>query len=49
MKINHQKISFIKSAIRIFGYGLLIWMGEPAAIILVISEFVGVWEEIGRE
>lgn len=42
----HQRISFIKSAIRIAGYVLipinLIW----AAGVLVISEVVGIVEEL---
>ena len=42
----HQKISFIKSTMRILGYALipisLIW----AAGILILSEIVGIVEEL---
>ena len=42
----HQRISFIKSAIRILGYALipisLIW----AAGVLILSEIVGLVEEL---
>lgn len=49
---KHQQISFIKSGIRIFGYLLL--FGIPfaiefaiwAALILIVSEIVGVVEEL---
>tara|TARA_B100001057_G_C22023626_1_gene634494 strand:+ start:229 stop:492 length:264 start_codon:yes stop_codon:yes gene_type:complete len=43
---KHQLVSFIKSIIRILGYTLipfdLIW----AASVLVVSEFVGIIEEL---
>lgn len=46
--LTHQQISFLKSAIRILGYVLLpvsLWLG---AVVLVISEGVGIVEEIGH-
>lgn len=48
-KVKHQTISFIKSAIRIVGYFCLpynIWL---AAFLLILSEVVGIVEEIGHE
>lgn len=58
--MSHQAISFVKSAIRILGYVMLLaasldytnleWVGAwttTAAIILVVSEVVGICEEIG--
>jgi hypothetical protein len=53
MKMSlHKKLSFIKSAIRIAGY-FAIWVAFPdnpmaffAGVILVISEVIGIIEEI---
>jgi hypothetical protein len=48
--MTHQTISFIKSGIRILGY-LLICSPHPlwiAGVILVVSEAIGIWEEIGQ-
>ena len=43
---KHQLVSFIKSGIRIAGY-LLLFVNVPiAAGVLVISEVVGIWEEL---
>ena len=42
----HQIISFIKSAIRIFGYILIPFDIFWAAAILIISELIGVVEEL---
>lgn len=42
----HQKISFIKSAIRILGYTFLWYNLDIAAILLILSEVVGVLEEL---
>lgn len=42
----HQIISFIKSAIRIAGYCFLPYSLEIAAIILILSEIVGIVEEL---
>ena len=47
--MRHQTISFIKSAIRIIGYMFLpinIYIG---AAVLILSEAVGIIEEIGHE
>jgi hypothetical protein len=42
----HQRISFIKSCIRILGYGAL-WISlDIAIILLILSEAVGVAEEL---
>lgn len=45
--MNHQEISFLKSAIRILGYVFLLFSLEAAVGLLVVSEFLGVVEEIG--
>ncbi len=42
----HQIVSFIKSAIRIAGYCFLPYSLEIAAIILILSEIVGIVEEL---
>lgn len=42
----HQIVSFIKSAIRIAGYCFLPFSLEIAAIILILSEIVGIVEEL---
>lgn len=47
--MRHQHISFIKSAIRITGYMLLVHNILLATAFLVASEFLGIWEEIGHE
>jgi len=43
---KHQRISFIKSGIRIVGYMLIPFDLGIAAAILVISETIGVYEEL---
>lgn len=43
---KHQIISFIKSAIRIVGYVFLPFDIVTATIILVVSEVVGIVEEL---
>ena len=43
---KHQQISFIKSAIRIIGYIFLPIHIPSAAILLIISEIVGIVEEL---
>jgi hypothetical protein len=49
--VSHQTISFIKSGIRLLGYALiasphpLYW----AAIVLIVSELVGILEEVGHD
>ena len=42
----HQRISFIKSAIRILGYTLLPFSIVWATVVLVISELIGIVEEL---
>ena len=42
----HQKISFLKSAIRIVGYGFLPFSLEIATIVLILSEVIGIGEEL---
>ena len=43
---RHQIISFIKSGIRILGYGFL-WISlDTSIILLILSEMVGIIEEL---
>ena len=42
----HQQISFLKSGIRILGYAALWWSIDIAAILLILSEVVGIGEEL---
>ena len=43
---KHQVISFIKSGVRILGYGLLI-INLPIAVgVLIFSEVIGIIEEL---
>lgn len=42
----HTKISFFKSGLRIVGYVLMFINLETAATILIISEIVGIIEEL---
>ena len=43
---KHQQISFIKSGIRILGYGALWFSLDIAVILLILSEIVGIGEEL---
>ena len=43
---KHQLISFIKSGVRIFGYILLTVDITSAVIVLILSEIVGIIEEL---
>lgn len=43
---KHQQISFVKSAIRILGYAFLFLDVEVAALTLIASEVIGVYEEL---
>ena len=43
---KHQIVSFIKSGIRIVGYCFLPFSLETAAIILIFSEAIGIYEEL---
>ena len=42
----HQIISFIKSVIRIFGYFLLPFSLLLGAGVLILSEIIGIYEEL---
>jgi len=43
---KHQIISFIKSGISILGYGFLVINLPIAVILLILSEVVGIIEEL---
>ena len=43
---KHQFVSFIKSGIRIFGYILLPFSVLAGASVLVVSEVIGIIEEL---
>jgi len=43
---KHQNISFIKSGIRILGYFLFLYNIEVAVGVLVLSEGIGIYEEL---
>ena len=43
---NHQLVSFLKSAVRILGYLAIPYNLWAAVIILVISEGIGIIEEL---
>ena len=43
---KHQIISFVKSAIRIVGYIILPFNIWAAALLLVMSEVMGIYEEL---
>jgi hypothetical protein len=43
---KHQRLSFIKSGIRIVGYVLIPFDLGIAAAILIISEAIGIYEEL---
>ena len=42
----HQIISFIKSGIRLVGYGLLLYSLEFAVGVLILSDLIGIIEEL---
>jgi hypothetical protein len=42
----HQSVSFLKSAVRISGYVALFWSVGLGAVILIISELIGIVEEL---
>jgi len=42
----HQVVSFIKSGIRILGYGLLLYNVPIAVGVLILSEAIGIIEEL---
>ena len=43
---KHQKISFIKSGIRILGYACLFFNIYAASSFLIASEILGIYEEM---
>ena len=43
---KHQIVSFVKSAVRLFGYGLLLYSLEFAVGVLIFSEIIGIIEEL---
>ena len=43
---KHQQISFVKSGIRILGYMFIPWNIGVAVTLLVVSEAVGIIEEL---
>lgn len=43
---KHQIVSFIKSVIRIFGYATLPVSLPIAVILLILSELIGIYEEL---
>jgi len=43
---KHQIVSFVKSAIRLVGYGLLLYSLEFAVGVLILSEVIGIVEEL---
>jgi hypothetical protein len=43
---QHQRISFLKSALRLIGYLLLLTEPIAAVTILVASEGLGIYEEL---
>ena len=42
----HQKISFIKSGVRILGYAFIPFSLVTATILLILSEVIGIIEEL---
>ena len=42
----HQKISFVKSSLRLAGYGLLLYSLPIAVGVLILSEVIGIIEEL---
>jgi hypothetical protein len=43
---KHQLISFIKSGVRIAGYGLIPFSLVAATVVLIFSELIGIIEEL---
>lgn len=47
---NHQKISYLKSGVRLVGYlALLTPSFVGGVLLLVLAEFLGIVEEIGQD
>lgn len=47
--IGHQRISFIKSGVRLTGYLSYFYSVGVAIPLLVLAELLGIYEEVGRE
>ena len=43
---KHAIASFVKATVRILGYGALWWSIDLAASLLILSEVVGIGEEL---
>ena len=43
---KHQIVSFLKSAVRLTGYGALVYSIGLGVFILIISEIIGIIEEL---
>jgi len=43
---KHRYVSFIKSGVRIVGYGLIPFSLVSATIVLILSEVIGIVEEL---
>jgi hypothetical protein len=43
---KHQLVSFLKSAVRLTGYGALVYSIGLGVFILIISEIIGIIEEL---
>ena len=48
-KLNHFNVSMVKSIMRILGYGLILLNITAAVIMLILSEVLGIIEEIVEE
>ena len=48
-RLNHFNVSMVKSILRILGYGLLLLNITAAVIVLILSEVLGIVEEIVEE
>lgn len=47
--MRHQTISFIKSGVRLAGYVALLVSIPMGVLWLIVSEVIGILEEIGHE
>ena len=43
---KHQQISFVKSGVRILGYGFIPFNISVAVTLLIVSEAIGILEEL---
>jgi hypothetical protein len=49
MQLNHFNVSIVKSILRIIGYGYLLVNMTTAVILLIVSELLGIVEEVVEE